>query len=73
MSFEDKNTSTLTPSGQAPSLSLNRKKSVRGGYRVHSTKLSTEARTLLDSEEPPKVRLEYLVVSLKDKLVEIGT
>ena len=60
------NTLPLRPA--SPQIFLSKKKRIRGGYRAHATKLCSEAKSLIDSEEPLVSRIEYLTLSLKEKL-----
>lgn len=67
MSQESEGTS-LPPGPGISSLSLGRKKRIRGGYRAHSTKLCGEAKIILETDEPSLVKIEHLSISLKEKL-----
>ena len=69
MSSESESTSNAFPLRPAsPQISLSKKKRIRGGYCAHATKLCSEAKSLIDSEEPLVSRIEYLTLSLKEKL-----
>ena len=47
---------------------LSRKNKVRGGYRLHVTKLTNEAKTEIDSEEASSIKIDQISVALKEKL-----
>ena len=47
---------------------LAKKRNIRGGYRAHSTKLSTDAKVLLSQAEPDMLKTEYVSLSLNEKV-----
>ena len=64
MSIEEEGTDNLLQSGMIIS-SLTKKRKIRGGFCVHSTKLSTDAKVLLLQDEPDILKTEHLSLSLK--------
>ena len=67
MSLENEGTHNSRRSATISS-SLTKRRKVRGGFRAHSTKLSTEAKELLAQDEPDILKIEHLSLSLKEKV-----
>ena len=67
MSLESEGTDN-PPRSATISSSLTKKRKIRGGFRAHSTKLSTDAKVLLSQDEPDILKTEHLSLSLKEKV-----
>ena len=67
MSLENEGTDN-PPRSATISSSLTKKRKIRGGFRAHSTKLSTDAKVLLSQDEPDILKTEHLSLSLKEKV-----
>ena len=61
------------PPKPATLLSLQKKRRICGGYRVHSSKLISEAKGILKDKEVTILKLDHLSVSLKDKVAILRT